>query len=89
MGLFSFFRKSTNDMGIDLGTVNTLVCTTTKGVDLREPSVVAIDYSQNTPAVIEVGLAAREIIGRTPGNIRATRPLRDGVIAEFEWAEKM
>src|SRR5689334_9071356 len=76
-------------MGIDLGTVNTLVCTTTKGVVLREPSVVAIDYSKNPPEVIEVGLAAREMIGRTPGNIRATRPLRDGVIAEFEWAEKM
>ncbi|HEY9746954.1 MAG TPA: rod shape-determining protein [Oculatellaceae cyanobacterium] len=89
MGLFNFFKKTTNDMGIDLGTVNTLVCTTTKGVVLREPSVVAIDYSQNPPAVIEVGLAAREMIGRTPGNIRATRPLRDGVIAEFEWAEKM
>jgi len=89
VGFFDFFRKSTNDMGIDLGTVNTLVCTTTKGVVLREPSVVAIDYSKNPPEVIEVGLAAREMIGRTPGNIRATRPLRDGVIAEFEWAEKM
>jgi rod shape-determining protein MreB len=89
VGLFDFFRKSTNDMGIDLGTVNTLICTTMKGVVLREPSVVAIDYSKNPPEVIEVGLAAREMIGRTPGNIRATRPLRDGVIAEFEWAEKM
>lgn len=89
MGLFNFFKKNTNDMGIDLGTVNTLVCTTNKGVVLREPSVVAIDYSKNPPDVIEVGLAAREMIGRTPGNIRATRPLRDGVIAEFEWAEKM
>ncbi len=89
MGLFDFFRKNTNDLGIDLGTVNTLICTTTKGVVLREPSVVAIDYSRNPPEVIEVGIAAREMIGRTPGNIRATRPLRDGVIAEFEWAEKM
>ncbi|MEM0952031.1 MAG: rod shape-determining protein [Cyanobacteria bacterium P01_H01_bin.74] len=76
-------------MGIDLGTAHTLVCTTDKGVVLREPSVVAIDYSCSPPEVIEVGLAAREMIGRTPGNIRATRPLRDGVIAEFEWAEKM
>ncbi|MEB3287063.1 MAG: rod shape-determining protein [Vampirovibrionales bacterium] len=90
MGLFDFFKKtSENDIGIDLGTVNTLVCTTAKGVVLREPSVVAIDYSQTPPQVIEVGLAARDMIGRTPGNIRATRPLRDGVIAEFEWAEIM
>jgi len=89
VGLFDFFRKNTNDMGVDLGTVNTLICTVGKGVVLREPSVVAIDYSRNPPDVIEVGLAAREMIGRTPGNIRATRPLRDGVIAEFEWAEKM
>jgi rod shape-determining protein MreB and related proteins len=89
MGFFDFFRKSTNDMGVDLGTAHTLICTTDKGVVLREPSVVAIDYSCNPPEVIEVGLAAREMIGRTPGNIRATRPLRDGVIAEFEWAEKM
>lgn len=89
MGFFNFFRKSSNDMGIDLGTVNTLVCTTSKGVVLREPSVVAIDHSKKPPEVIEVGLAAREMIGRTPGNIRAIRPLRDGVIAEFEWAEQM
>ncbi len=89
MVLFDLFRKNTNDIGIDLGTVNTLVCTSTKGVVLREPSVVAIDYSQTPPQVIEVGLAARDMIGRTPGNIRATRPLRDGVIAEFEWAEVM
>ncbi len=89
MGLFGFGRKSGHDIGIDLGTVNTLVCTSTKGVVLREPSVVAIDYSQSPPQVLEVGLAARDMIGRTPGNIRATRPLRDGVIAEFEWAEVM
>lgn len=90
MGFFDFLKKSSeNDIGIDLGTVNTLVCTTSKGVVLREPSVVAIDYSQTPPQVIEVGLAARDMIGRTPGNIRATRPLRDGVIAEFEWAEIM
>lgn len=91
MGIFDFFTRKTtdNDIGIDLGTVNTLVCTTSKGVVLREPSVVAIDYSQTPPQVIEVGLAARDMIGRTPGNIRATRPLRDGVIAEFEWAEVM
>jgi rod shape-determining protein MreB and related proteins len=78
-----------NDIGIDLGTVNTLVCTADKGVVLREPSVVAIDYSQSPPQVLEVGMAARDMIGRTPSHIRATRPLRDGVIAEFEWAEAM
>ncbi|MGE0201839.1 MAG: rod shape-determining protein [Candidatus Melainabacteria bacterium] len=91
MGLFDFFFKKTtqNDIGIDLGTVNTLVCTSNKGVVLREPSVVAIDNNHKPPTVIEVGLAARDMIGRTPGNIRAIRPLRDGVIAEFEWAEVM
>lgn len=89
MGFFNFSRKSGNDIGIDLGTANTLVCTSSKGVVLREPSVVAIDYSQTPPQVLEVGLAARDMIGRTPDNIRATRPLRDGVIAEFEWAEVM
>lgn len=89
MGLFNFVKKSTNDLGIDLGTVNTLVCTASKGVVLREPSVVAIDHSQSPPQVIEVGLAARDMIGRTPSHIQAIRPLRDGVIAEFEWAEVM
>lgn len=85
-----FFPRSNNfDIGIDLGTVNTLVCTATKGVVLREPSVVAIDHSHAVPQVIEVGLAARDMIGRTPDKIRTTRPLRDGVIAEFEWAEVM
>ncbi len=88
-GLFNLSNKSTNDIGIDLGTVNTLVCTASKGVVLREPSVVAIDYSHNPPQVLEVGTLAKEMIGKTPSNIRATRPLRDGVIAEFEWAEAM
>lgn len=87
VGLFNFVKKSTNDLGIDLGTVNTLVCTSTKGVVLREPSVVAIDTRPKPPKVIEVGLAARDMIGRTPEYIKATRPLKDGVIAEFEWAE--
>ncbi|MDX2085367.1 MAG: rod shape-determining protein [Candidatus Melainabacteria bacterium] len=76
-------------MGVDLGTVNTLICTSNKGVVLREPSVVAIDYSQSPPQVLEVGLAARDMMGRTPANIRAIRPLRDGVISDFEWAEMM
>lgn len=89
MGFFNFFKTNTQDLGIDLGTVNTLVCTATKGVVLREPSVVAIDNSQSPPQLIEVGMAARDMIGRTPSHIQATRPLRDGVIAEFEWAELM
>ena len=89
MGFLDLFRKNTNDIGIDLGTVNTLVCTTTKGVVLREPSVVAIDYSQTPPQVIEVGLAARDMIGRTPGHIIAERPLRGGAITDFEITERM
>ena len=89
MGFFNFVKKNTNDLGIDLGTVNTLVCTSTKGVVLSEPSVVAIDFSQSPPEVIEVGESARDMIGRTPTYIKATRPMRDGVIAEFEWAEAM
>ncbi len=89
MGFFNFTRKSGNDIGVDLGTVNTLICTTQKGIVLNEPSVVAIDQS-NTPAkVIEVGQIAKEMIGRTPEHIKAIRPLREGVIAEFEWAEVM
>ncbi|MBK8190517.1 MAG: rod shape-determining protein [Vampirovibrionales bacterium] len=88
MGLFNLGgKKTTNDLGIDLGTVNTLICTASKGVVLREPSVVAIDTSYAPPRVLEVGIAARDMIGRTPSHIVATRPLRDGVIAEFEWAE--
>lgn len=89
MGLFNFSRRDSNDIGVDLGTVNTLVCTSTKGVVLREPSVVAIDFNQKPPQAIEVGLAARDMMGRTPEHISTTRPLRDGVIAEFEWAEVM
>ncbi len=89
MGLFNFTRKSGNDLGVDLGTVNTLVCTTNKGIVLNEPSVVAIDQSKSPATVLEVGQAAKEMIGRTPEHIKAIRPLREGVIAEFEWAEVM
>lgn len=80
-------KNTGNDLGIDLGTVNTLVCTSSQGVVLREPSVVSVDRSQLPPKVLEVGIAARDMIGRTPEHIQAIRPLRDGVIAEFEWAE--
>ncbi|MDR1891579.1 MAG: rod shape-determining protein [Oscillospiraceae bacterium] len=72
----------TRDIGIDLGTANTLVCVKGKGIILREPSVVAVDVRND--AVRAVGLEAKEMIGRTPGSIVAVRPLKDGVIADFE-----
>lgn len=89
MGLFNFSRKNGSDLGVDLGTVNTLVCATHKGIIVNEPSVVAIDQSKIPAKVLEVGQAAKEMIGRTPEHIKAIRPLREGVIAEFEWAEVM
>ncbi len=75
------------DMAIDLGTANTLVYVRGKGVVLNEPSVVAID--KNGGSVLAVGLEAKRMIGRTPGNIVAIRPLRDGVIADFDVTERM
>jgi rod shape-determining protein MreB len=74
-------------MGIDLGTANTLVYVLGKGIVLQEPSVVAID--QGTKLPLAVGTDAKRMIGRTPGNVIAMRPLRDGVIADFEKAELM
>lgn len=74
-------------MGIDLGTANTLVCVSGRGIVLQEPSVVAID--QNTDTLLAVGHEAKRMIGRTPGNVVASRPLRDGVIADFDKAEQM
>ncbi|MDK2889210.1 rod shape-determining protein MreB [Desulfofundulus australicus DSM 11792] len=76
-----------NDMGIDLGTANVLVYVKGKGIVLREPSVVAINRDNNR--VIAVGSEARRMLGRTPGNIVAIRPLRDGVIADYDVTEKM
>ncbi|ARC85580.1 cell shape determining, MreB/Mrl family protein [Clostridium argentinense CDC 2741] len=81
-----FFAKS-RDMGIDLGTANTLVYVKGKGIVLREPSVVAINKKTNR--VLAVGNEAKQMIGRTPGNIVAIRPMRDGVIADFDVTEKM
>ena len=75
------------DVGIDLGTASVLVYIKGKGIVLREPSVVAID--KNTNKVLAVGEEARRMIGRTPGNIVAIRPLRDGVISDYEITEKM
>lgn len=84
MGLFSFFVK---DMGIDLGTANTLVYIKGKDVVIREPSVVAIET--NTKQVLAVGEEAKNMIGRTPGSIIAIRPLKDGVIADFDVTQSM
>ena len=75
------------DIAVDLGTASVLVYVKKKGIVLNEPSVVAIDNNNNR--VIAVGAEAREMLGRTPGNIVAIRPLRDGVIAEYEVTEKM
>ncbi len=80
-GLFS------NDLGIDLGTVNTLVHVRGQGIVLSEPSVVAVQSGTNK--VLAVGQEAKKMIGRTPGDIKAIRPMRDGVIADFEIVEKM
>jgi len=75
------------DLGIDLGTANTLVHVKGKGIVLSEPSVVAVE--RGTKRVIAVGQEAKRMLGRTPGDIIAIRPLRDGVIADFETTEKM
>jgi rod shape-determining protein MreB len=86
--MFNFLGKFfSNDIGIDLGTATTLVYLKGKGIVLCEPSVVAID--KNTNRVLAVGVEAKRMLGRTPANIVATRPLRDGVIADFEVTEKM
>ncbi|MBU5256739.1 rod shape-determining protein [Tissierella praeacuta] len=84
MGLLSGFVK---DMGIDLGTANTLVYIKGRGIVAREPSVVAIQT--NTKQVLAVGEEAKKMIGRTPGNIVAIRPLKDGVIADFDVTKNM
>jgi len=79
----------TQDIGIDLGTANTLVFVKGKGIVIREPSVVAVDQKSNPPKVVAVGSEAKEMIGRTPGSIVAVRPLKDGVIADFEITAEM
>ncbi len=75
------------EIGIDLGTASVLVYIKGKGIVLQEPSVVAID--RNTDKVLAVGAEARKMLGRTPGNIVATRPLKDGVISDYEVTERM
>ncbi|HEY9766411.1 MAG TPA: rod shape-determining protein, partial [Chroococcales cyanobacterium] len=83
-----FFSRFSRDMGIDLGTANTLVFVRGKGIVLREPSVVAIQQN-NRQVALAVGDEAKKMIGRTPGNIVAIRPLMDGVIADFDIAQTM
>lgn len=88
--MFEFFKKMFSfgtDIGIDLGTSSVLVFVKDKGIVIREPSVVAID--KNDGRVVKVGLEAQEMIGRTPGNIVAIKPLKDGVISDYESTEKM
>jgi len=90
--IFKRFRGVfSNDLSIDLGTANTLIYVRGQGIVLNEPSVVALrqDYSSGTARVVAVGLEAKRMLGRTPGNITATRPLKDGVIADFYVTEKM
>src|SRR3990167_7492123 len=82
-----FFSLFSNDIGIDLGTANTLVYVKGKGIVLREPSVVAID--KNRRKVLAVGAEAKLMLGRTPSNIVAVRPLRNGVIADFELTQEL
>ena len=83
----SFFAFAGQDMAIDLGTANTLVYVRGQGIVLNEPSVVAINTQ--TQRALAVGMEAKRMIGRTPSHIRAVRPLRDGVIADFDITEKM
>jgi len=79
-----------NDLAIDLGTANTLVCMQGKGIVVNEPSVVAVSRNvKNSNKVLAVGNEAKVMLGRTPGNIAAIRPLKDGVIADFDIAEAM
>src|SRR2546430_12316756 len=83
-GLFGWLSS---DMGIDLGTANTLVYVKNQGIVLREPSVVAID--RETRRVLAIGAEAKRMLGKTPANIQAVRPLRNGVIADFEVTQAM
>ncbi|MBU4293351.1 MAG: rod shape-determining protein [Actinobacteria bacterium] len=86
--MFDFFLNLIGrDMGIDLGTANTLVFVKNKGIVLNEPSIVAIN--KDNKRILAVGTEAKKMVGRTPGNIVAIRPLKDGVIADFDTTERM
>jgi rod shape-determining protein MreB len=82
-----FYKLVSNDIGIDLGTSNTLVYLKGHGIVINEPSVVAVNTK--TSQILAVGIKAKEMLGRTPGHIRAVRPLVDGVISDFEVTEEM
>ncbi|HIJ34546.1 MAG TPA: rod shape-determining protein, partial [Gammaproteobacteria bacterium] len=84
------FGMFSNDLSIDLGTANTLVYVRNQGIILNEPSVVAIrEEGRGNKTITAVGAEAKRMLGRTPGNITAIRPLKDGVIADFNITEKM
>src|SRR5216683_2395322 len=83
----SVFSLFSSDLAIDLGTANTLVFARNKGIVVNEPSIVAIN--KNTSEVVAVGREAKEMLGRTPGNVVAIKPMKDGVIADFKVTEKM
>lgn len=84
IGMFS------NDLAIDLGTANTLVIAKGRGIIINEPSVVAVKHERyGEQTILAVGIEAKEMVGKTPGNISAIRPMRDGVIADFDMTEKM
>ncbi|MEW5805683.1 MAG: rod shape-determining protein [Patescibacteria group bacterium] len=85
--LNSFFSLFSKDIGIDLGTANTLVYVRGRGIVINEPSVVAIN--EKTGQILAVGREAKKMVGRTPGHIVAIRPLRNGVVSDFEVTEKM
>ena len=88
--MFKYFRGLfSRALSIDLGTANTLIYVKESGIVLNEPSVVAIRMQGNQKSVAAVGLDAKRMLGRTPGNITAIRPLKDGVIADFLGTEKM
>ena len=89
MFIDKFFSIFSKDMAIDLGTANTLVYVKGEGVVLNEPSVVATVENQGRTQVLAVGNEAKQMLGRTPGKIKAIRPMKDGVIADFEVAEQM
>ena len=76
-----------NDLGVDLGNSNVLIYVDGKGIVVREPSVVAVD--KNTGKILQVGAAARNMLGRTPGNVVAMKPLRDGIISDHEMTVRM
>jgi rod shape-determining protein MreB len=83
----SFLDRFGNDIGIDLGTANTLVYLAKKGIVINEPSVVAINTKTNS--VVAVGKVAKEMLGKTPAHIKAVRPILDGVVSDFEITEEM